>query len=414
MERVILHSDLNNFYASVECLHRPELRDKPVAVGGDIEKRHGIILAKNGIAKAVGVKTAETLGEARSKCPDLVILPPNYHLYHRYARWVKNIYLEYTDQVEPFGLDECWLDITASQKIFGGGKRVADLIRERVRNEVGLTCSIGVSYNKIFSKLGSDYKKPDATTVISKENYRDIAWLLPVGELIYVGAATERKLKLIGIRTIGQLAQAEPERVQRLLGKMGSMLWVFANGYDLTPVNAFDAEPPVKSIGNSITTVRDLLDIDDVHIVFTVLAESVATRLREHGFKATVVQISLRNNQLSYCQRQGPLQQPSFLANELTQKALEIFQSSYQLEQPLRSVGLRACNLISSLHPYQLSIFCNEKQREKHERLAFTVDELRRRYGFSSLRLATELVDKELSGFAPKEEHWNLLTGQFK
>lgn len=414
MARAILLSDLNNFYASVECLHRPELRDKPVAVGGDIERRHGIILAKNGIAKAAGVKTAETLSEARTKCPGLIILPPNYHLYHRYSRWVKNIYLEYTDMVEPYGLDECWLDVSSCHKIFGSGKQIADSIRERVKKEVGLTCSIGVSYNKIFAKLGSDYKKPDATTEISKENYKDIAWPLPVGELLYVGAATERRLRLIGIRSIGQLAQADPERIQRLLGKMGSLLWVFANGYDRTPVNAFDAEPAVKSIGNSITTVRDMADLDDVGIVFTVLAESVATRLREHGFKAATVQICLRDKQLKYCQRQATLPQPTFLANVLTQKALEMIQSSYRFDTPLRSIGLRGCNLVPANASRQITIFCDEKKQQKQECLAFAMDGLRQRYGFRSVRRAVELSDKALSDFAPKEEHWNLITGQFK
>jgi len=257
MERVILHSDLNNFYASVECLYNPDLRDKPVAVGGDVEARHGIILAKNYHAKKYGILTGEAIWQAQQKCRDLVVVPPNFKRYMRFSQMARDIYADYTDQCESFGLDECWLDVTGSYRLFGDGKAIADKIRERIKFEMGITASVGVSFNKIFAKLGSDIKKPDATTIISKDNFKDVVWKLPVNELLYVGRATHKKLNRYGIKTIGDLANTELKYLEYWLGKWGCMLWTFANGYDTSPVSNIGAKSLIKSVGNSTTTPRD-------------------------------------------------------------------------------------------------------------------------------------------------------------
>ena len=289
--RVILHSDMNNFYAGVECHHRPEVRNKPVVVGGDEEQRHGIVLAKNYLAKAAGIKTGETLWQARNKIDGLVVLPPNYPLYLRYSRLAREIYSKYTAQIESFGLDECWLDVSGDN-----GVLIADEIRERIKKELGVTASVGVSYNKIFAKLGSDIKKPDATTVVSEDNYREVAWPLPVEDLLFVGRATKQKLNKYCIYTIGDLAQTPESFLQGKFGKVGSVLFSFANGFDQSPVMHIDEQSCIKSIGNSTTTPRDLVNDEDVKIIMYVLSESVCTRMREHGFRCRTVQISVRDN----------------------------------------------------------------------------------------------------------------------
>lgn len=260
MHRVILHADLNKFYASVECLHRPELRDKSVVVGGDPTLRHGIVLAKNYPAKKFGIKTGEVLWQAHKKCPNLIAVPPNYSLYHRFSRMAREIYLDYTDQIEPFGIDEAWLDVTDSVGLYGDGQKIADEIRKRIKFQMGITASVGVSFNKIFAKLGSDMKKPDATTVITPENFRQLVWPLPAADLLYVGRATEAKLKRYMIRTIGDIANTSSYFLHFLLGKWGDVLWSFANGEDNSPVAPFWDEGIIKSIGNSTTTPRDLIN----------------------------------------------------------------------------------------------------------------------------------------------------------
>ena len=285
MSRTILHSDMNCFYASVEMLHHPELAGKPMAVGGDPEARHGIVLTANYIAKRAGVKTGMALWQARQVCPEIIFVPPRMDLYLRFSRMAQEIYSEYTDQREPFGIDESWLDVTASTSIKGDGMKIAKEISSRIKYELGVTVSIGVSWNKIFAKLGSDYKKPDAITEFSKDNYKDIAWKLPVGDLLMVGRSTERTMKKLGICTIGDLAGAEPSILETYLGKMGLVLHTFANGWDKTPVSVEGYRAPIKSIGNSTTTPRDLVSELDVKIILMALSESVGARLRENGFQ---------------------------------------------------------------------------------------------------------------------------------
>lgn len=405
MERVILHSDCNSFYASVECLHHPEIRNKPVAVGGDVEQRHGIILAKNQLAKRYNIQTGEALWQARQKCPDLVIVPPNFPLYMRFSKLARQIYLDYTDQVEPFGLDEAWLDVTGNARIQGDGLTIANEISSRIKFEMGITVSIGVSYNKIFAKLGSDYKKPDAVTVMSKDNYKEIVWPLPVGDLLYVGRSTQRKLTSLGIHTIGELAGTSENILHSIFGKWGNVLYSFANGYDTSPVAKFDNQPMVKSIGNSTTTPRDLMCDEDVKIILYVLADSVSRRLREQGFKARTVCISVRDNELSSFTRQYTMKQYTNITSEFARQGMDLFRNNYRWHKPIRSIGISVTDLVSDTVVTQTDLFTDETRREQKERLDSTVDWLKNRFGCYCVQPAVLLADRELSGFDPKKNH---------
>ena len=413
MGRAILHIDMNSCYASIECLHHPEIRHLPVAVGGDVEARHGIILAKNELAKRAGVKTGEALWQAKQKCPDLVIVPPHYQLYLRFSRMARAIYAEYTDLIEPFGLDEAWIDVTGSG-VFGDAVEIAETIRNRVKFELGITVSIGVSFNKIFAKLGSDYKKPDAVTVFGKDDYREKVWPLPVEELLYVGSATTRKLHARCIRTIGDLAQTDPSLLHSWLGKMGYVLHAFANGNDPSPVAPLGEEAIIKSIGNSTTTPRDLTCEEDVNIIFYVLAESVAARMRENGFRAKTVQISLRDTDLFSFERQCKLESPSCLASELHDAGMRLLQDHYRFRKPLRSVGIRGMDLVPIQTAMQLNFFEDPVRREKRERLEVAVDELRRRFGHAAVSRAVTMCDPSLGTINPKDDHTIHPVGYFK
>lgn len=400
--RTILHADLNSFYASVECLYRPELRDHCVAVGGHEEQRHGIVLAKNQQAKAFGVKTGETLVKARRKCPQLVVVPPNFPLYLKVSRLARGIYSRYSDRVESFGIDEAWLDL--SGHLHGrNGKDIADEIRACIYEELGVTVSIGVSWNKIFAKFGSDYKKPDATTVITPENMADIVWRAPVEDLLYVGRATKRKLERQGIDTIGALAAAPPEKLHRLLGKWGLVLYRFANGWDDMPVAAMDTRTPIKSIGNSTTTHRDLVDFKDVRIVLTMLTESVAMRLRENGLRAGGIAVHVRGKSLARSGWQRILLLPTASTGTLIAEALALFCERYDWREPLRAIGVRAIHLRAA-EGIQQSLF-DDGEAERQKALAGAVDDVRRRFGNKSLVRAVLLEDRVLSDLDPKEEH---------
>ncbi len=402
MNRVILHSDCNSFYASVECLHHPEIRDKPVAVGGDVEQRHGIILAKNQIAKRYKIQTGEALFKARQKCPELVIVPPDYHKYERFSRMARKIYMDYTDQVEPYGLDECWLDVTGSG-IKGDGTTIAKEISARIKYELGITVSIGVSYNKIFAKLGSDYKKPDAITVINRDNFREIAWPLPVGDLLYVGPATQRKLENCAVHTIGDLAKTSERTLQGWFHKWGEVLYSFANGYDISSVDP--SAQPVKSIGNSQTTIRDLVNNEDVKIIMYVLADSIARRLREQGFKGRTISISIRDSHLFGITRQHTLGAYTNITSEIATTGMELFRRHYRWNVPIRSVGISISDLVGDTIPVQTDLFTDERARIRQERLDSATDWLKRRFGTAAVQPAILLTDRQLSGFDPKRDH---------
>ncbi len=411
--RTILHADANSFYASVECLHHPEIRDRAVAVGGDASLRHGIILAKNERAKAMGVKTGEALWQARQKCPNLLILKPNFSLYLRFSRLLREMFYEYSDLVEPFGLDEAWIDVTGSTGLFGGGYKIAEQIRRRVKDELGITVSVGVANNKIFAKLASDMKKPDAVTNITESNYKELVWPLPASDLLYVGPSTTRKLRRYGVNTIGDIATADSGFLHRLLGKMGYILHGFANGLDSSPVEQLGEEAVIKSIGNSTTTPRDLICEEDVRIVCWPLSESVASRLHKHGFLCRGVQISVRDNNLISFERQCRLERPTALSYDIFDSAMTLFKNNYDWANPIRSFGVRAINLVGSDTAVQTSLFEDEERRQKRERLDLAVEDIRMRFGHSSIRRAIILQDHTLSGLNPSE-HTIHPVGYFK
>ncbi len=403
--RTILHSDCNGFFASVECLYNPKLRDKPVAVCGDKDKRHGIILAKNEIAKKYNVKTGEPIWQAMQKCPELVTAEAHYDRYIRFSKLCREIYSDYTDNIEPFGLDEAWLDVTGSTLIYGSGKEIAEEIRHRIKAELGITVSIGVSFNKIFSKLGSDYKKPDAVTVITKENYKDLVWKLKASDLLYVGRATENKLKRLGVFTIGDLANFPIELLRKNFGKWADILYSFSNGLDFSPVMKADEVSAVKSIGNSTTAIRDLENFEDAKIIFMVLCDSVCRRMREQGFRAKTVCISVRNTELSSFTRQKKLEISTNLTDDVLETCLELFRKNYTFDKNIRSLGVCVSDFEPDTLSHQTSIFTDENDIIKKEQLDSTLDIIKNRFGSFSIKPAKLMFDKSLSGFSPKEEH---------
>ncbi|HBT64555.1 MAG TPA: DNA polymerase IV [Ruminococcaceae bacterium] len=408
MERIILHCDCNNFYASVECLLHPELRGKPLAVAGDPEQRHGIVLAKSYEAKKWGVQTGNPLWLAKQICPDIVFVQPHFDLYFHFSQLIRNIYSEYTERVEPYGMDECWLDVTGSASLFGDGKMIADTLRERIKKELGITISAGVSFNKVFAKLGSDYKKPDATTVIPLNRFRDIVWPIPVSDLLFVGRATAKVLERKGVRTIGDLANARRDAVKSWLGKCGEELWLCANGYDSSQVAPADWQPVIKSIGNSTTMPRDLSEYNEVKITLMVLSESVAARLRQHDLQCDTVQISIRGTDLSWMERQGKLEIPACDSTSIYRKALRLFADNSRPGNPVRSLGVRARNLMPRRYE-QISILPSIQQAQRHEAIEEVLDGLRGRFGDKIIQRGIMLSDKTLSALDPQTNYPNLV-----
>ena len=394
MEKIILHSDMNSFYANVECLYNPGIKDKPVAVGGDVKKRHGIVLAKNQAAKMFGVKTGEALWQAKAKCPGIIFVPPNFGRYKEFSDMAREIYNEYTDMVEPMGLDECWLDISNPGTGFTEGERVADEIRERIKSELGITVSIGVSFNKVFAKLGSDYKKPNATTVITAENFREILWPLPAGNMLYVGRASQKTLQRLNIHTIGDLARAQAPLLKSELGVAGVMLWQFANGLDKTPVGR--SRNPVKSVGNGITLPYDISSEEDAKIVLMSLSESVAERLRDYGFICSVIQIGIREKDLYYFERQGRLTFPGACTQDVFNKAFELYKDSKRPGIPVRSLTVRAAAL-APRDLIQMSMLPEFERSLRDMKIDEAMDSIRRRFGGGSILRGMMLLNPELA-----------------
>jgi len=384
VDRVILHCDCNSYYASVECIDHPEWRDVPMAVCGDPNSRHGIILAKNELAKKFGVQTAETIFSARRKCPNLLLVPPHHSKYQEYCEKINAIYCSYTDRVERFSVDESWLDVTGSLHLFGSGEEIADALRRRVREELGITISVGVSFNKTFAKLGSDYKKPDATTVISRENFRDIVWRLPVRDMMFVGRAAEETLKGAGISTIGDLANAPEERLVRLLGKAGASIHACANGLDDSPVRRFDDIEPVKSIGNAITFSRNLISENDIKTGLTLLCDSVGTRLRAQKLFCRTVQVQIKNPDLQVIQRQRKLPSATNNTKEIFDAALDIIRASWPIGAPIRLLGVTASTLTDHAE-VQFDLFDDGKKYDRAAELDKTIDAIRSRFGKTAI-----------------------------
>ena len=382
----ILHCDLNNFYASVECSENPKLYGKFVAVSGNPEHRHGIILAKNTLAKQMGVKTGEAIWQAKQKCPDLICVPPHFDLYVHYSHRVREIYSRYTDLIQSFGLDECWLDVTNS-KDFGTPTEIADRLRKEVREETGLTISVGVSFNKVFAKLGSDLKKPDATTVITRDNYKDIVWPLEAQEMLFIGSKTQQKLRSMGIVTIGDLANASPLVLKRVFGINGEKIRRCASGLDEEKVDSNSHVQTVKSVGHGTTTLRDMKTYTDAEKVITYLSEMVATRLRRYGMQCNTVHLSLRFNDLSHIGKQCKVH-TTCVAQEISSASVGMLHSLWNPanQLPLRSLSVTAGNLVEVGNCLQMSLF--QIQDEKKQRLEFSLDQIRKKYGFTAITRA--------------------------
>lgn len=393
--RTILHSDLNNFYASVESLFHPEYAECPLVVCGKTEDRHGIVLAKNMIAKKAGVKTGMVLFEAKKLCPNLVCIEAHHDLYLKYSRAVRKIYLEYTDQVEPFGIDEAWLDVTHSNACGGDGYKIAEEIRKRVKEEIGLTVSIGVSFNKVFAKLGSDMKKPDAVTVISKDNFKNKVWGLPASDLLYVGRATKDKLEKLNIHTIGELATFSKPILTSKLGKWGEVLLSYARGQDVDPVRKYDEFEELKSIGNSITYYRDIKTDDDVYSLLILLSESVCARMKHAGFKcARTLSLVVTNDKLETTVRMTKATTPMSLSTEMAQTAFDLFKKTFSWSTALvRMLGITVSDFTEHK---QLALFEDEKKKDKLVKLENVVEQMREKYGRKIINKAVILKDEHM------------------
>lgn len=388
--RTILHCDLNNFYASVECVINPNLKDKYIAVCGNKEHRHGIVLAKNQLAKQMGIQTGETINEALKKCPNLIIVPPHYEEYVNYAKKVQKIYRQYTNKVESFGLDECWLDITYSIKLFGDAKSIADKLRMEVKKETGLTISVGVSFCKIFAKLGSDLKKPDATTIITKENYKKIIWPLQVNEMIMIGKKTTEKLKKYNIYTLGDLSKADNKLLKFILGENGLQIKKWANGNDDSKVIESDISIPIKSIGHSTTTILDIKNYSTAKQVIISLSEMIAIRLRENGLTCGGLSINIKYNNLIEISKQIKLQDKTFDGTIITNTAFEILKEIWHGNEdiPLRLIGINVYDLSEVAQNTQESIF-SMTEKETKNNLNFIIDKIRKKYGYSIIKKAS-------------------------
>lgn len=393
MERVILHADMNNCYASIETKLNPKLKGIPLAVCGRREDRHGIVLAKSQEAKVLGVKTGEAIWQAQLKCPNLLIVPPNYDEYLKHSRWARDIYYDYSNQVEPYGIDECWLDVSGSLHLFGNGRDIAEEIRSRIKKELGITVSIGVSFNKIFAKLGSDMKKPDAVTEIAREDFKEKAWNLPVEELLGVGKSSKKKLNRLMIFTIGDLARGDPDLIRMKLGINGVYLWNYANGRDYSSVTDRDYRDPVKSVGRGITTTEDLENNLEVYRVFRELSFGVSKALRSYGYLAGGIQISVKNNNLLSKQYQRQISYPSLSSTILAEEAYDLFLEKYSWESPIRALTIRAINLIGEKNGSQLSFYEDYSKLIKREKVDDAFFKIRERFGDYSISYAGLMGD---------------------
>ncbi len=401
MKRIIIHSDMNSCYASIECSLNPDLKGKAVAVGGSVENRHGIILAKTPEAKKYGVTTGEAIWQAKRKCPDLIVVEPHFDIYAKYSRLAKDIYRRFTDRIEPMGLDEAWCDITGSILMFGSVQNITDEIRRAFREELGITVSIGVSYNKIFAKLGSDLAGCDEVVTITEENYKDVVWPLPVGAIMGVGKNTAAKLGSYGIKTVGDLACRPPEWLRLVFGVHGEDMWRYANGFDISGVAPDGYEREVKSIGHGITCKADLVSDDEVWKVFLALSQNVSKRLKNEKLEATAVQIGIRDNELTNLQCQGELRIPTQSAIEISKKALELFKKNYNWRRDVRALTVRAINLQQENTPLQLDLSGEYKKSEKQKKIDDTVMSLRERFGSSAVFnccLMTEAKAPDMEG----------------
>lgn len=402
MERWIIHSDINHCYAQIEEMMYPELRNVPMAVGGHEEDRHGIILAKNDLAKKYHIKTGESLRDAFQKCPELLIVPPHYDDYLFYTEEVKRIYREYSDKVESFGLDEAWIDITGTEKLFHKtAMELAEEIQRRVFKELGLTVSMGLSFNKVFAKLGSDLDKKQGLAVITRDNFKDMVFPLPVADILYIGKATSSQLNERNIYTLGDLALSSKEYIKSFLGKNGEMVWLFANGYDTLSVNS--SQQVIKSVGNGITAKHDIHTIEEAKIVLSMLAESVAKRLRQSNKLGSVISIGMRYKDLQGLSRQKRVDTPTNIAQEILDMGMILLRDNWNMAIPLRSLSISVSSLVEKeTYAYQMSLFntANEEDRYEQLHLEEVIQEIKERWGEKSIKFGHSLLDEELSDFS--------------
>ena len=403
-DRVILHCDCNSFFASVETALNPEYKNVPMAVCGSQENRHGIVLAKNELAKKYGIQTAETVYSAKKKCPSLVIAKPHYSEYSKFSRMVNDIYARYTDTIESFGIDESWLDVTASQKIFGSGVDIAERIRQDVKRELGITVSVGVSFNKVFAKLGSDYKKPDAVTVISRDNFKSIVYPLPAADLLFVGRKTADALASLGIKTVGMLAATDENFLKARFGKMGEMLYKYANGLDDSPVTA--QREDAKSMGAGFTFKHDLVGKEECRVGIDFLSEEIGSRLRSHNMKCNTVQLTIKDEYLRSIQRQRTLSAATDIAGEIADVAYEILLDEWSEQKPVRMITVTAQGLVrAELLAEQIDIFgaSHEEERTRNKKREETVDKIRQKYGYESI-VSGALIDSDIGVYSKSEK----------
>ena len=405
MKRAILHSDANCFYASVEAVLNPELRGKAVAVCGSEEERHGIVLAKSEKAKKAGVTTGMACWEAKNKCPDLIIVKPHFEYYSKFSKLLHKIYERYTDYIEPFGLDECWLDVTASLK---APMEIAEEIRQAVKDELGLTVSIGVSFNKVFAKLGSDLKKPDAITEITEENFKSKVWGLPCGDLLYCGRSMVEKLNRIGVKKIGQIAELSQEYMVKKYGKIGSDLWLYASGLDNSQVAHKDHYEPPKSVGHGITCVSDIRKLDDAYKVIYALSQDIGYKLRAQEVKARGVSLVIKYKDLSYQGYQKKLENPTQDEGFIAKTACEILKEHYDPMHIIRALTVTAINLESENANEQISMLFDYEEREKKEKLNKVLDTIKNEYGKDAIKPAIILGENKM----PKKEQGKVLPGK--
>ncbi len=389
-----MHCDLNNFYASVEQKLHPEYDGLPLAVCGDPKQRHGIVLAKNQLAKKAGVQTGEAIWISKQKCPDIVFVAPHYNEYVKYSKQVFSIYTQYTDRVESFGIDECWLDVTGSKKLFGEGKQIADTLRERVKAETGLTISVGVSFTKTLAKLGSDLKKPDATTVLDKAHYMDIIGDMSPSELIMIGGRTAKKLSDLNIHTIRELANADRESLRYHFGVIADNMINAAAGIETEEVKRFDDRSVPKSVSNGTTTPRNIENMDEAKVVIYSLAELVAVRLRQYGLLAQGISLAIKDPDLNWRSKQVPLPFPTSNAGDIAEEATKLLSAIHSFSDPLRAITVGAIRLIGK-GDWQPSLLDGDTEREG--KLDESVDKIREKYGYHALTRGIALGD-ELTG----------------
>ncbi len=395
MKRIIIHSDMNSCYASIECSLNPELKGKAVAVGGSVEERHGIILAKTPEAKRFGVQTGEAIWQAKQKCPDLIVVSPHFDIYYEYSRRAREIYRRYTDRIEPMGIDEAWCDLTGSTLAFGSVEKITREIREAFKDELGITVSIGISFNKIFAKLGSDLAGCDETVTITPENFKEVVWPLPVRSIMGIGRSTGEKLRGYGITTIGQLASRPPEWLRLVFGAAGEDMWRYANGFDNSAVAFDNYERQIKSIGHGVTCKADLVSDEEVWKVFLTLSQDVSRRLKKEKLEATAVQIGIRDNELSNMQCQGEMPIPTQSAFEIAKKASELFHKNYNWRREVRALTVRAINLQGEDTPLQLDLSGKYKKSERQKKIDDTVMALRERFGSEAVFNCCLMTEKK-------------------